>query len=307
MNLNQDRKYMLFKKVNFLYSKLKKLFKQDGKEKFFLVFFRTTISLIALIEIASLFKDLSLLFSSSDTIIPQELIYVQSGYFRYLHPIYEFVKAYGFSKIFYTTTIVVYIVALLCLLIGVVTRYAAGVALVLQLIIFRSFTPFNYGYDYFLTMSLFYCLIFPVGYYFSIDKKLFKDLVKTDFNYRRVLQIHLAMVYFFSGIAKGLDPGWWNGNSVWKALASADNNYYAFPSEILIIIGVGTVLLEFSYLFLIFKKITRKYVITAVILMHIGIAIMMGLYAFSAMMIVWNVAAFGNLASKEKFEPVETV
>ncbi|UGU16864.1 hypothetical protein LS482_03090 [Sinomicrobium kalidii] len=290
---------MLSKKVLFLYSKLKKLFEADGNEKSFLVFFRLSISSVAIIELASLIRDLPLFFSSSRTLIPQELIYIESGYFRYLHPLYQFVEKNGLSEIFYPTVVTIYIIALILLLTGLFTRYAAGTALLLQLIIFRSFTPFNYGYDYFLTMSLFYCVIFPVGYFFSIDQKVFKLSLRCDFNYRRVLQIHLAMAYCFSGIAKGLDAGWWNGNSVWKALASADNSYYAFPSEILIVIGIGTVLLEFLYPFLVLKKVTRKYAITAIILMHAGIAITMNLYAFSIMMIVWNIAAYGRLTTKK--------
>jgi hypothetical protein len=57
-----------------------------------------------------------------------------------------------------------------------------------------------------------------------------------------------------------------------------------------------------------FKK-TRKFALPAIILMHSSIAIFMGLYAFSAIMIVWNLAAFGNLetTSKKKLKDVETV
>ncbi len=125
-------------------------------------------------------------------------------------------------------------------------------------------------------------------------------------NYRRIIQIHLAIAYFFSGIAKGLDIGWWNGNSVWKAIASVDNSYYSFYPLILTIVGIGTVLLEFSYPFLVYNKKTRKYVIAGVILMHASIAVMMQLYAFSALMIVWNVAAYGNITMINKTSDVET-
>lgn len=300
---------MLFKKVRFLYTKLEKIFNMDGRQESFLLFFRIAISIIAIIEFASLATDLPLFFSSSGTLIPQELLYLQTGYFKYLHPFYDFLEENGFTESFYKISVFIYLTALLFLLIGLFTRYAAGIALIFQLIIFRSFAPFNYGFDYFLTMSLFYCLIFPVGYYFSIDKMIFKRFLRTDFNYRRVLQIHLTIAYFFSGIAKGLDVGWWNGNSVWKALASTDNTFYSIPPVILLIVGVGTVLLEFSYPILAFWKITRKYTLFAIILMHTSIAIMMDLYAFSTIMIVWNIAAFGNIASAapKRTTHVETI
>ncbi|MEO1033806.1 MAG: hypothetical protein AAFX55_20655 [Bacteroidota bacterium] len=297
---------MWFKKVHFQYNRLENIFVRDGGEISFLVFFRMGIALIALIELASLYMDLPSFFSLSETLIPQELMYLQFGDFMYLHSFYEFLETHGLTGIFYKLSVPTYIIALVCLFLGLFTRYVAGIALILQLIIFRSFGPFNYGYDFFLTMSLFYCLVFPVGHYFSLDAKIFKRSKDVSFNYRRVLQIHLAIAYFFSGIAKGLDVGWWNGNSVWKAITSVDNSFYSFYPVLLTIVGIGTVLLEFSYPFLVYKKGTRKYVITAIILMHASIAMMMGLYAFSAMMIVWNVAAFGNITMMNKTSNVET-
>lgn len=292
---------MLFMKNFSPYGKLMKIFEKDRDQINFLLFFRVMVSLIALIEITSLATDLPLLFSF-DSIVPQDLMYLQSGYFKYLHPFYQFLESYNLTTYFYSSAIFVYILSLILLSVGLFTRPVAFIALLLQLIIFKSFSPFNYGYDHFLTMSLFYCFIFPVGKYNSIDRKIFKSQIKTKINYRRVLQIHLSIAYFFSGIAKALDVGWWNGNSLWKALASLDNSFYDTPTLLLIIIGIGTVLIEFLYPFLVYKKVTRKYIITAIILMHLGIAIILNLYAFSAIMIVWNIAAFGNLTTAPKIK-----
>lgn len=298
---------MLLNKVYSLFNSLDKIFKKDEKESSFLLFFRLAISSIAIIRIASLSVDLSLFFSPSDTLIPQELMYLESSYFRYLHPLYNFLEKNNLTIIFYKVVVPIYIFALLFLLLGIFTRYSAAIALILQLIIFRSFSPFNDGYDHFLTMSLFYCFVFPVGKYFSIDNIIFKTSEEVNFNYRRVLQFHLAIAYFFSGIAKALAKGWWNGDSMWKALASVDNSFYMFPPILLTITGITTVLLEFLFPFLVYKKITRKYAITLIILMHIGIAMMMKLYAFSAIMIVWNLAAFGNITIIDKTSDVEKV
>lgn len=297
---------MLFKKAHSLYNKLESIFEKDGKEVPFLIFFRIAVASIALIEIGSLYSDLPSFFSSSRTLIPQELLYLEAGDFRYLHAFYGFLKSNELLGVFYTISVPTYIIALLCILFGFFTRFAAGIAVILQLLIFKSFGPFNYGYDFFLTMSLFYCMVFPTGRFYAIDAKIFKKSQTVALNYRRVIQIHLAIAYLFSGISKGLDVGWWNGNSVWKAIASVDNSYYAVYPIILTVVGIGTVLLEFSYPFLVYYKKTRKYVITGVILMHASIAIMMELYAFSAMMIVWNVAAYGNITMINKTTNVET-
>lgn len=116
-----------------------------------------------------------------------------------------------------------------------------------------------------------------------------------NFNYRLVLQLHLSIAYFYGGLAKILDPGWRDGNSVWKAMVSVENDYYLIPPEIFIVIGVGTVSLEMLYPVLVYFKKTRPLALFGAISMHIGIAIFMNLYAFSMIMIVWNICAFADL------------
>lgn len=291
---------MLLKKPISPYNRIESFFSEDYNEKNFLVFFRIMISLIAIIEIASLAADLPLFFSSSDTIIPQELMYVQTGYFRYIYPLHQFFKNHDMSGYFYQGSVSLYISSLILLLTGFLTRYAACIALVFQLLIFKSFSPFNYGYDNFLTMSLFYCIVFPVGKYYAIDSRLFKRAHVNKFNYQHVLQLHLAITYFFSGIAKALDMKWWDGNSLWNAIASVDNGYFSIPPIILIVAGIGTILLELLYPLLVLFKTTRKYTIAGVLVMHLSIAVVMDLYAFSAIMVVWNIAAFGDLTIKNK-------
>lgn len=289
---------MLLKRNFSLYHKIESFFSKSYEEKNFLVFFRTIVSLVAIIEIASLTGDLRILFSPSDTIIPQELMYAQTAYFQYLYPLHQFFKSHQLLTYFYQGVLLLYITSLIFLFIGFLTRYTAFLAIILQLLIFKSFPHFNYGYENFLTMSFFYCAAFPTGKYLSVDAKLFKYEPVVKFNYQRVLQIHLCMVYFFSGVAKSLDVKWWNGNSLWSALASVDNHYFSIPPVILLLTGIGTVLLELSYPLLVLYKPTRKYTIAAIIIMHISIGLIMELYAFAALMIVWNVAAFGNLAMK---------
>ncbi|MDF2931621.1 MAG: hypothetical protein K0R36_952 [Chryseobacterium sp.] len=292
---------MLYKAIYTTQNRIFDYFKREYSEASFLLFFRIMIGLIAIIEILSLKGDLFLLFSSSNTMIPQELMYMETGVFKYLHPISLYLKENGLFEYFYTLTLSVYILSLLFLVIGFLTRFSAFFALILQLIIYKSFAQFNYGYDQFMTISLFYCFIFPVGKYYSCDNFIFKKKnVEILFNYQTVLQIHLSIAYFFSGLAKALDSGWWNGKSVWNALVSLDSNFYPIPI-IYIVGGVLTVLLELSYPILVNFKKTRKIILTAMILMHLFIAVTMELYAFSTIMIVWNIAAFGELSLvKEK-------
>lgn len=292
---------MHYKAIYTMPNRVLDYFKREYSEASFLLFFRIMIGVVAIIEILSLKGDLFLLFSSDNTLMPQELMYMETGVFRYLYPTSLFLKENGLFDFFYQFILSAYLVSLLFLVIGFLTRFSALFALILQLIIFKSFSQFNYGYDQFVTMSLFYCFVFPVGKYYSCDRLIFrKKNVNIYFNYQTVLQIHLSIAYFFSGLAKSLDSGWWNGKSVWNALVSIDGNYYPVPI-IYIVGGILTVLLELSYPILAYFKKTRKIALAAMISMHLFIGLTMELYAFSIIMIVWNIAAFGELSLvKEK-------
>jgi uncharacterized membrane protein YphA (DoxX/SURF4 family) len=292
---------MLLKKWNFMLNRAYYIFKGAYSEKNFLSFFRISVSLIAIIDLLSMYSDIPLLFSTSKTVLPQELMYLTSEYFTNLHFFYNYLVRNNLDSLFYSSALWLYLIALVFLLIGLFSRFSAIFALLFQLIIFKSFAVFNYGYDNFLTMSLFYCVIFPVGKYYSLSSKIFIAKTKNSiFNYQRVIQIHLCMVYFFSGIFKSFDTDWWNGNSMWKALSSIYNNYSDIYPIILATIGIGSVILETFYPFLVYKKQTRLITIYLCILMHSSIAVLMDLYAFSAILIVWNIAAFSKLTTQNK-------
>jgi len=262
----------------------------------FLIFFRISISILALIDILSLQSDWHAFFGLNGTIVPQQLSYLKSEYFSYLNPFYNQLKHYQLIDIFYKYILITYVISLISLAIGFLSRFSAVLCLFLQLIIFRSFPVFNFGYDHFITMSLFYCFLFPVGRSFSIDTMIFKWRIKKPFSlpYQRILQIHISIVYFFSGLAKGTDPNWWNGNAVWRATASFYTSFYSYPAFIMCIIGTSVVLLELTYPLFVSIKKTRFYIISGVIMMHCGIAVIMDLHTFAGIMIIWNLTAFYN-------------
>jgi Vitamin K-dependent gamma-carboxylase len=115
---------------------------------------------------------------------------------------------------------------------------------------------------------------------------------------QRVLQLHLCVIYFFSGLTKLLGTGWWNGESLWRALTRPP--FDMVPSEVLIHgrylfipLGLGICLLETSYPIFIWPRRTRLIWLVGIIAMHGAIAALMGLYLFGFIMAVLNVAAFG--------------
>ena len=294
---------MLSKKLNLIPSRIIALFEGAYNEPYFLTFLRVSAGLIAMVDLLSMLPDFTLLFSPNATIVPQEILYLPSEYFDLQHMFYGYLFRNHFEVYFYSIAFWGYLGSLLCLTVGLFSRVAAIGALIFQLLIYKSFPEFNYGYDQFITMTFFYCCLFPVGKYYSIDSLMWGNRNKEKkvmFNYQRVLQIHLCIVYFSSGLAKLLDFDWWNGNSMWKSLCSISNEYYKIPSIILNIAGIGVVLLEVFYTALVFFKKTRQIALVLCILMHISIGFFLDLYPFAAIMCVWNIAAFSKFTTVPK-------
>jgi hypothetical protein len=187
------------------------------------------------------------------------------------------------------------------LLMGVACRFSAILAWFLHLCAAKSGEFVSYGLDNFITIGLFYLMLSPLPDRYSLDWQVRKsrprDPQLLGF-WRRVLQLHLCLIYFFSGLTKCLGSGWWNGSNIWRALIRPPFNVidpeilvrwrYLFP-----VAGIFICLLEIGYPFLIWNSKTRKIWLICICGMHLGIGLMMGMYLFALIMIVLNVAAFG--------------
>ena len=187
------------------------------------------------------------------------------------------------------------------LLVGIAARSSAIVAWFLHLCAAKSGGFVSYGMDNFVTIGLFYLMLSPLPDRLSLDWRL-RDLRPKNPQllgfWRRVLQFHLCIIYFFSGLTKCLGSGWWDGSNVWRALIRPPFN--VIDPEILVrwkdlfpLAGVLVCLLEFGYPFFIWSSRTRKIWLFGICGMHLAIGAAMGMYLFSLVMIVLNVAAFG--------------
>ena len=188
------------------------------------------------------------------------------------------------------------------LLAGLACRLSAIAAWFLHLCAAKSGGFVSYGMDNFMTIGLFYLMLSPLPDRYSLDWRL-RDLRSKDPQllgfWRRVLQLHLCIIYFFSGLTKCLGRGWWDGSNVWRSLIRPP--FDVINPEILVTVkyvfplaGILVCLLEFGYPFFIWSTRTRKIWLLGVCTMHVVIAVGMGMYLFSLVMIVLNVAAFGT-------------
>src|SRR5947199_2227153 len=187
------------------------------------------------------------------------------------------------------------------LLMGIASRFSAILAWFLHLCAAKSGGFVSYGVDNFMTIGLFYLMLSPLPDRYSVDWRLRKsrprDPQLLGF-WLRLLQLHLCIIYFFSGLTKCLGSGWWDGSNVWRALIRPPFNI--IDPEILVrgqfvfpIVGVVICLLETGYPFFIWNSKTRKIWLIFICGMHAGIGLAMGMYLFAFIMIILNVAAFG--------------
>jgi hypothetical protein len=188
-----------------------------------------------------------------------------------------------------------------CLIIGLLSRPAAAIAWFLHLCVVKSAGVQAYGMDNFTTIGLFYLMLAPLPDRNALDWRVWRPRPREPQLlgfFQRVLQLHLCIIYFFTGVTKSLASDWWNGTSIWRSLTSAPFNFIspdalASLRYLLAPVGTAVLILELGYPFFIWPKRTRAIWLVCIVGMHAAIALAMRLYLFSLIMIVLNLAAFG--------------
>lgn len=203
----------------------------------------------------------------------------------------------------------VYMGSLAAMLLGYRTRTAATLTWMTHLMMNTSAVFTVYGVDTFANIFLFYCTWMPVGAAWSLDRAAGRisdaptSLARLSL---RVLQIHLCIVYFVTGVEKSMGADWWNGIAIWDSvmrsdLCAFDMSWMAdFPLAAMLA-GWGTLVLEVGYPFFVWSRKTRRFWAASIISLHVGIAIFLGLVSFAAIMSVLTFSAFFVVK-----EPVET-
>lgn len=303
--------------MNSLVSKLF-IFFYDGKGNHqWITFFRISIGVLILLHFLAVLPDFGLLFSANG-IIPSDILGVfVPNYIITLPEITSFFQSYGIPE---DSILLIfkclYIIFSLFLIFGFSPRMSAFILLFMQIALVKGFSFYAYGVDFFTSMSLFYLILIPSDYQYSVRTFFNKKIGKINITpYWRLLQFHLSIAYFFSGLGKILGFNWRNGESIWKAInlpyANMDFNFdFSFLIQfpvLLVIIGWSTIIIELCYPLFIWWGKTRKLWLFLTISMHIGIALVLNLYFFSALMIIWNLTAFYFLPVKKEKSITEKV
>ena len=265
--------------------------------------FRILGSLFMLLHFCAMLPDFYAFWGQEALVYPDILDAHADTLTPTVYDLYQFLNRYIVLGYHTVLTVVAgsYALALLALALGFISRWSAGVALVTHLVLMHSIETFAYGVDFITSICLFYLLIFPVGKYYSLDTYFRRTPTSSSTDSRffiGLFQAHWSAAYFFSGLAKALGPTWWNGEAVWKSLYSYNQTGLLDPEiwkshpVLLTLVGIGTVLLELLYPVGVRFQVLRKPWVIGIILMHIGIGLLLGLYFFSGIMVLINLVGF---------------
>jgi hypothetical protein len=167
-----------------------------------------------------------------------------------------------------------------------------------------------YGVDIVLGCLLFIFCFAPVGRAMSLDRvravRAAKrhDLAATLPPYAspwagaciRLLQIQMAVIFFYTGISKMKWDEWRNGDAIWMVFAASDyyNEFYLYVLAHQYWLGVvanfATIFIELAYPFLIWQQRTRPYLLAAAMFLHLQFATLMGMPYFSFVMMMGHMS-----------------
>ena len=194
------------------------------------------------------------------------------------------------------------LVAALLLTIGLATPLAAVVSF-LGLVTAANRAPLNvFGLDDTLGMLLVPLVIGPSGARLSVDRLLAgpgrgrggEPSIRATIALR-LLQVHLCVVYLFSGAGKLFGASWWEGTALWGAIANdryrtLDLRGLAGHPLVVNALTLGTLWWEVSYAALVWPRLTRRLCLALAVLVHLGIGLAMGMMEFGLAMIAANLA-----------------
>lgn len=230
-----------------------------------------------------LWPDLDLLYSQRLLSIP----HIQQHQVSWTIPIIDMSTPYPFA--------VLYVLSGLFMCLHPRTFFPTLVLLILHYSFFIGNSIWSYGVDYLAQTGLFFSLCFGGQQVLKLKRRHWTRLGMNLF------RLQLCCIYFFAGLGKAYGPTWWNGEAIWKAMQQPfGESYLQIPLStyrfewLWILLGILTLLIELGYPLALIKKSFRPFIINGIILMHIGIALFMGLVHFALLMIWYNLCAWNH-------------
>lgn len=210
------------------------------------------------------------------------------------------------------------LVAFLLLMVGWFSRVAAVVSFVAALNYALQVSPGAFfGLDKINCLLATYVMLGPCGARYSVDRLLRRRRGEQDdppaaWNATfalRLIQLHLCVVYLFSGLGKLQGSSWWDGSATWFTVANLeyrtlDMTWLAGHLWLAELLTHATVFWELFYCCLIWSAFARPWMLLIAVNVHGFIGLAMGMPEFAAAMLVANAAFLPVGFVRGVFDPV---
>lgn len=215
-----------------------------------------------------------------------------------------------------------------CLMIGLFSRTMAVLAFLTAVSYATHVTPGAFfGLDKINCMLTMYVMLGPCGARYSVDRlwalrrgaspetepSIAANLAL------RLIQLHMCVIYLFSGLGKLQGVRWWDGSATWFAIASSEYRsldmtwlssefpFLGLDIKLLYLVDFlthATIALELFYCCLVWNRWARPWVLMGAIGMHLFIGGAMGMITFGLVMIFGNLAFFSPETIRRFCDPL---
>lgn len=189
------------------------------------------------------------------------------------------------------------------LTVGLWTRVTSVLACIITISYCHRLVGTQFGLDQVNALLATYLAIGPCGAVYSVDRYLamrrggslaVEPSIAGNIAVR-LIQLHMCVIYLFGGLSKLRGETWWDGTAVWLALAnyeyqSLDMTWTVHMPFVLALASHLTVFWETFYCVLIWPRATRPIFLGMAVLVHLGIALFLGMPTFGLAMIIANLA-----------------
>jgi hypothetical protein len=204
------------------------------------------------------------------------------------------------------------------LMVGFFSRTMALLGFLIAVSYANRITPGAYfGLDKINCMLALYLLLGPCGARYSLDRLWrLKRGGPTEVPPSsaanlaiRLIQVHMCIIYLFSGIGKLQGEPWATGEASWLSFAmleyqSLDMTWMAKYPYLMNLMTHITVFWELSYCALVWPRLTRPWVLLMAVVVHGGIILFLGMPTFGLVMLVGNMAFVSPKTVRKFFDPI---
>ena len=176
---------------------------------------------------------------------------------------------------------IILMILLLLFTIGYTRRPLIFAAWVIHIGFMQRNLSAGMGVDTMIMVFLFYlsfCEVWKKSHYDGLTKVMV-----------RMIQVHLAIIYFYTGLEKLRGATWWEGSALWLVFNNTqitlwDLTWIAHFPVVLALFAHATVMFEIFFPAFVTNPKTKFYWLGLGIFFHVGIAVTLDLWGFSGLM-----------------------